>query len=214
EHTQAECDQNHLNIVLMSMATTPDRTDYITGKSPVSPLPDLKRGIEKLNEVGAGIIAVPCNTAHTFYPEISAVSRAPILNIVEETVFHAKQKGACRLGILATNGTVRSLSYQRVCRDNGLSCVFPDEVDQSVLMTVIYDRIKKARKPDFPQVQSVIRHLTERGCDMMILGCTELSLIPDSLFSPYPVLDSLHVLALRSILSCGGTPIGFSPIYQ
>ena len=39
EHTKASCDQDHIDIILSSRATTPDRTDYILGKSDKSPLP-------------------------------------------------------------------------------------------------------------------------------------------------------------------------------
>lgn len=214
EHTKAECDQDHLDIILMSMATIPDRTDFIIGKSFTSPLPAMEKGVERLQNAGAEIIAIPCNTAHSFYPEISAFSRVPVINMVEETVYLAKKIGSCRLGVLATNGTFRSLCYQNACRANGLDCVFPDEIDRNFLMDVIYERIKKARKPDYPGIQTVVRHLAERGCDAIVLACTELSLLPKSLFYPYPVIDSLCVLAFRSILSCGGISTGVPEIYQ
>ena len=39
EHTLASRDQDHIDIILSSHATTPDRTDYILGRSNESPLP-------------------------------------------------------------------------------------------------------------------------------------------------------------------------------
>ena len=37
-HTAASCDQDHLDIILSSRATTPDRTAYIIGDSDENPL--------------------------------------------------------------------------------------------------------------------------------------------------------------------------------
>ena len=39
EHTLAKCDQDHIDLLLTSRATTPDRTAYILGQSDENPLP-------------------------------------------------------------------------------------------------------------------------------------------------------------------------------
>ena len=36
-HTKAERDQDHIDIILSSRASTPDRTDFILGRSADSP---------------------------------------------------------------------------------------------------------------------------------------------------------------------------------
>ena len=38
-HTKAQRDQDHIDIILSSRASTPDRTDFILGRSTDSPLP-------------------------------------------------------------------------------------------------------------------------------------------------------------------------------
>ena len=129
-HTEALCDQDHLDIVLISKASIPDRTDYILGKSEESPLPAMTEGVKKLAEAGAQMIAVPCNTAHYFYDEIERFSPVPILNIVKETVSLAKSIGIRKLGIMATAGTVLSGTYQKVCASLGVEPVLPCEASQ------------------------------------------------------------------------------------
>ena len=74
EHTKAARDQDHLDIVLVSKASIPDRTEFILGKSPDSPLPSMAEGVRSLAQAGAELIAVPCNTAHYFYDEIFWIS--------------------------------------------------------------------------------------------------------------------------------------------
>ena len=84
-HTLAECDQQHLNIILSSRADTPDRTAFILGKSQENPLGAMKREVSKLIGAGADIVAIPCNTAHYFYDSISAEASVPVINIIRQT---------------------------------------------------------------------------------------------------------------------------------
>ena len=102
--------------MLISGADIPDRSEFILGKSDRSPLPLMKEDVLKLASVGAELIAIPCNTAHYFFDELSAVSPVPVLNIVRETVALAKKSGAKKLGILATTGTIAAHAYQEACR--------------------------------------------------------------------------------------------------
>ena len=215
EHTAAKCDQDHIDVVLISGASVPDRTEFITGKSVISPLPAMKTGIHKLCATGADIIAVPCNTAHYFYNEMAKESSVPVLNIIEETVKQAKKAGAKKLGIMATKGTVSAGSYQHTCAQYGMDFAVPSESSTKLLMDIIYGCVKCAKEPDAAKLRYVAGELSDCGCDMLILGCTELSLIrageicPDCRF-----LDSLLVLAKVSIEKCGAIPCGFDEIYN
>lgn len=215
EHTKASCDQEHIDVVLLSGASIPDRTEFITGKSKVSPMPAMKAGIHKLCTAGAEIIAIPCNTAHYFYSEISKDSPVPVLNIIEETVKQAKKVGAKKLGIMATDGTVKSGSYQKVCEEHGMDYVIPSEKSQAALMDIIYGSVKCAKAPDTDKFRAVAHELCDAGCDMLILGCTELSLLDAPKICPEcRFMDSLLVLAKVSIEKCGAIPFGFEEIYN
>lgn len=215
EHTKASCDQEHIDIVLLSGASIPDRTEFITGKSKISPLPAMKAGIHKLCTAGADIIAIPCNTAHYFYSEINKDSPVPVLNIIEETVKQAKKAGIKKIGIMATDGTVKSCSYQTVCEEHGVDYVIPREKSQASLMDIIYGCVKCAKAPDTDKFRAVAHELCDAGCDAIVLGCTELSLLDAAKICPEcRFMDSLLVLAKISIENCGALPFGFDEIYN
>jgi aspartate racemase len=55
---------------------------------------------------------------------------------------------------------------------------------------------------------TVANALLDQGCEKLVLGCTELSLIKPYLNPKELFTDSLEVLALRTILACKKTPIG------
>ena len=134
---------------------------------------------------------------------------------MRETVSLAAALGVRRLGILATTGTVLTGAYPQAAREYGIECIMPDFSGQRALMSLIYDTIKTASAPDYTAFYEIADDLMEKGCDALILGCTELSLIPkDARYEAYPFIDSLLVLAARAIVACGKTPCGFPEIYR
>lgn len=209
-HTPAVRDQDHLDIILSSRASTPDRTAYILGESEEDPFAAMERDAEMLVQYGATLLAIPCNTAHYFYDRLARSLPVPILNMVRLTVRRAKAEGCRSLGVLATSGTVDSHTYQRLCRAEGLECVLPSPENQKALMEIIYGQIKSGRRADMALFMRVADELRAAGCERAVLGCTELSLIKrdEGLDDPF-FLDSTEVLAREALLACGITPIGF-----
>lgn len=128
--TDAKTDQEHIDMVIANRATTPDRTDYIIGKSDVSPVDVLKKDAKRLENFGSDFIVITCNTAHFFYNEISEEVSIPVLNIIEETIKHAKEKNHKKLGILATTGNINTKLYQNMCEKYDVDYLVLDEEKQ------------------------------------------------------------------------------------
>lgn len=209
QHTLAHKDQDHIDIVISSRATTPDRTAYILGQSTDDPFTQMARDAEMLVEYGATLLTIPCNTAHYFYDQLTASLSVPILNMVQLTVRHAKAMGCTKLGILATSGTVDSFTYQRMCQAEGVDFAVPSAEHQASLMHIIYGQIKSGLAPDMQAFVEIADDLRNAGCEYAVLGCTELSLIKRDYQLDKFFLDSSEVLAFETILACGKTPIGF-----
>lgn len=201
--TDAKSDQEHIDMVISSRATTPDRTAYILGKSDVNPIGAMIEDAKKLVAFGADIIAIPCNTAHYFYDQLAAAVNVPILNIVEESVACLKAGGISKFGLLATDGTVISKTYQKYCEAHDITCVVPDAPHQARVMEIIYDQIKMGKKVNMESFYEISHYMRSLGCERLILGCTELSLIKrDEKLGDF-YTDSLECLALATIRACG-----------
>ncbi len=209
EHTAATCDQDHIDVLLSSRASTPDRTAFITGKSDKNPLPVMIRDARYLESCNVSAIVIPCNTAHYFIDEIRHAVSVPVPSIITETVAHIKRAGYKKAGILATDGTLRARSYQIECERKGLGWEVPSAEDQAALMELIYGDVKQGGAIDTDKFKRICRALFDRGCDTLILGCTELSLIKRILDDDSGLTDSLEVLAYTAIKLCGKTPCGF-----
>lgn len=209
-HTHAQSDADHIDMIISSRATTPDRTAFILGHSKCDPLPIMIEEAHRLTAAGADLLVIPCNTAHYFYEGLQRACSIPIVNIIEETVKALHAAGIRRFGLLATEGTARSGAYARISASFGMECLLPTQAEQEILSAIIYDEVKQNRTPDPVRLEAVASALLARGCERLVLGCTELSLLKPHLQKQECYLDALEVLALRTILACQKTPIGFS----
>ena len=209
EHTQASCDQEHIDIVLSSSATTPDRTGFILGNTEDNPCPRMIEDAKKLVDFGCNVIAIPCNTAHYFYSELQENISVPIINIIYETVKFCSDNGAKSIGIMATDGTVKTETYQRMAKQFGIECVVPSENNQKRVMDIIYGSVKQGKPVDMREFNKVSAELRKMGADKIILGCTELSIIKKQYNLDSYYIDALEILCWRSIEYFGKTAIGF-----
>ena len=160
---------------------------------------------------GATVLAIACNTAHYFYDSIAAAVSVPVLNIMEDTAACLAADGIRCAGILATDGTVLSHSYEKYLDAHGIRCVLPSSENQMQIMQIIYGQIKKGQHADMRRFRACAKELFDLGAERIILGCTELSLIKrEEHLSPHRAfLDSMEVLAKATVLACGKEPIGF-----
>ena len=206
--TEATKDQDHINMLVSNHATIPDRTDYILGKSQNSPLNVMIDDAKMLQNAGCDFIVLPCNTAHYFFDGIKNAIEIPFLNIIEETVDYCIEniENVKKLGIMATEGTLKSNTYGMIAEKRNLKCVSPSDEMQNKITSIIYDKIKAGKNVTKEEFVSIIDYLKSQGCDAVILGCTELSVAFENLKlkEEYPyVVDSLTVLAERSVIKAG-----------
>ncbi len=74
KRTAAAADQDHIPILLWNNPRIPPRTEAILGRGPSS-LPALLRGVRILERGGAGLIVMPCITAHFWASPIRKFAR-------------------------------------------------------------------------------------------------------------------------------------------
>lgn len=185
--TKALKDQDHLNIILLSHSSIPDRTAYILKESDESPYPYLLEDCRTLERMGAKMIVIPCNTSHYFYEKLQDEINIPISNMIKNTAVYIKKLGYKKVAILATTGTIKSNLYQSELEKYNIEYVLPE---QSIIMEIIYDYIKAGKKVPESLWKKAIDSLEVDG---YILGCTELSLLKKELRLDEKYIDPLEV---------------------
>ena len=208
-HTRALRDCDHINFLLSSRADTPDRSSFILGQSSDDPTGAMIEEALRLERAGAEVIAIPCNTAHYFYDSICNEVSIPVLNIIRETAKYCKSSGLTKIAVLATEGTASSGAYQKFLDEYEIEVLPLTSDEQSVITHIIFDQIKSGAEPDLKSFLRVSNSLIARGAQLIILGCTELSLIKKQNPLPEYFIDSLELLALSAIVECGKEPINF-----
>ena len=201
--SDAATDQEHMEVILHSKPQIPDRTRYILGQSIDNPLPQMAAAGRGLAAQGAEILAIPCITAHYFQNQLEAEVGVPILHAIEETALYLEQAGIACVGILATDGTLASRLFQSCLAEHGIDCIVPGEEDQKAVMHLIYENVKAGKSVEFPLFEAVSGRLFVRGAQVILLACTELSLIKRDYVLKPGFLDVLEVLARKAVLCCG-----------
>jgi len=201
--SDAKTDQEHIEILLHSRPQIPDRTRYIIGKSTQNPVPQMIEVGKELAGCGAEVIAIPCITAHYFQKKMEQYIGVPIINAIEETAFYLKQAKILTIGIMATDGTIQSGLFQKALDAKGIGCVIPDSVRQQKVMHIIYDNIKAGEPVEMPLFQEVSAQLFDSGAQVVLLACTELSLMKRDYQLGTDFLDVMEILARKAVLSCG-----------
>jgi aspartate racemase len=207
EKTDARCDQEHLDMMILSHATMPDRTRAIMEGRTEELFQLLLKDALTLEANGAGVIAIPCNTSHVLADRLQEEISVPIINMIRETAAHIAglfPKKDVKIGILATDGTINTGLYQKELQKAGLTPVVPGEQSQKLVMKLIYDGIKNGGEIDFADFLTIQEELRKEACDAAILACTELSCFKEQYKLPLYYIDAMDILTVQSILSCGG----------
>lgn len=202
--TDANCDQENVDMVITNRCSTYDRTDYILGKSENNPVDTLIDDAKKLEKIGANILAITCNTAHYFYNEIQKNVNIQVINMIEKTTKYTKDKGYKKVCILGTKGTIYTNLYQKCLEKCNIDYMVLNEKYQNDLMDIIYNDIKAGNYYNIKKFENIISYVKNNGCDCVILGCTELSILKNknNLDGEF-YIDSLETLAREVIKYCG-----------
>nr|MBP3598556.1 amino acid racemase [Eubacterium sp.] len=201
--TDVTRDQEHPRLLLTSIPDTPDRTEFILGKSNESPLPHMVRAGRQLAEMGADFVTIPCVTAQYFYEELVDALPVPVISLCGNVAEDVAAKGIRKVGLLATSGTIESKVLEQEFAKAGVEAMVPEAAEQELVMTVIYDQIKKGTSVNWNMVNQVRDSLLDRGAEKLILGCTELSLLKKEKELGSQYVDVLEVLAQKTVLASG-----------
>jgi len=177
--TPATRDQDHVPMVVWNVPQIPERLAAMRGEGP-SPLPAMIEGARALESVGCEALAVACNTAHHWADELRSAVGIPLLHIAEVAVeaLAEREPRPGTVGLLATPGTLRSGFYQRALEAQGFRVQWPDDREQLEGIDAAIREVKANRaSAGRPLFEGVAQAMLQRGCGVLVLGCTELPLM-------------------------------------
>jgi aspartate racemase len=154
-----------------------------------------------LVRAGAELLICPDNTLHQALDLVREQSPAPWLHIAEEVAAVAAKRRFEHLGILGTRYLMEGPVYPVKLTARGIAHEIPDPADRERINSIIfndlvYGRVGQSSKQYF---QGVIEALAVRGCDAVVLGCTEIPLLITEADSRLPAIDSTRTLARAAL---------------
>lgn len=194
-NTAAKCDNEHIDMVVLSHASMPDRTKCIIENKGGEFLEVIKKDFKILEDIGVEAVAIPCNTSHYFFDEFKKFTGLRIINMIEETILEVKKRGIEKIAVFGTLGTLNSKVYEKYANQHGILVKEVSPEDKQSVMDIIYD-IKETNCLDGRRFVDIL----SRYCDdetVGIIACTELSLL--DIPKDINTIDALDVLVKRSI---------------
>ena len=156
---------------------------------------------EKLARAGADFFICPDNTIHQALEKVRERSPKPWLHIAQVVAAEGIRKGYSCLGILGTRYLMEGPVYPAQLKAQGIDHRVPDDKERLRVDSIIFDELVKAqfKTESRREFVAIIERLKGRGCDAVVLGCTEIPLLISPADSPLPVLDSTRLLARAAL---------------
>ena len=194
--TPAQDDNDHVHMIIDNNPKVPSRIAALIEGTGESPLPTLCTMARRLESAGANILAMPCNTAHNYLADIRQAVVIPFLDMIELTALQVKRMelNHRRVGLLASTAVKQLGLYDKALANADIQAVYPAR--QAELMALI----KAVKRGDTGadvrrEFIRIADQLLSHDSDLIVIACTELSVLADSLDETAPVIDALEVLA-------------------
>jgi aspartate racemase len=159
------------------------------------------RETEIVAKAGAQLAICPDNSAHLAFKHVVSRSPIPWLHIAEEVAKAAVRDGYQHAALLGTRFTMTGPVYPEMFEKFALKISTPAEVDQKIVDEIIFKELVNGIFSEASRLRynEVIYRMKVRGCDCVILGCTEIPLLVRSDDCPLPALDSTRLLARAAV---------------
>ncbi len=156
---------------------------------------------EVLARAGADFCILPDNVAHHALPIVESNSPIPWLNMIALVADSFAEKQWERVGLIGTRHVMSGSTYQTMLGLRGIRLLVPNEqhaaaIDQIIFREAIFGKVSEASTR---LVHEALNDLHDRGCEAVILGCSEAPLLLAVQDSTLPIIDPVEILTEAAI---------------
>lgn len=167
----------------------------------------LSKRVLDFDKLNVSYVVLACNTAHLLFPELSSISKAEFVSMIDAVCDAVFTKGLRKVGILATPSTLSAGLYQKALTERCIEYILPKQNEISRIEAIIRSVIAgETKRSDSVTLTNIANNLVSKGAEGIILGCTELPLIFPKDFSVC-VFDSIEITSrflLTNYYDAGG----------
>lgn len=160
----------------------------------------LINGLKKLENAGADVIIIDCNTVHYFFNDLQKSVKVPIINLINITVEKVISNSHKKVALLCSQASKDMGLYNVPLESNGVEVINTSDSDQrfinDAILAVMSGRVASSH---INRLSSIIDKFISNGAETVILGCTEISNIAKRLNDRFTLVDS-ELLAIEKAL--------------
>ncbi|MEO1130066.1 MAG: amino acid racemase [Planctomycetota bacterium] len=161
----------------------------------------LAESAHALHAAGADFCVLPDNALHHAVPLAEPDSPIPWLSMIDLAADAVQSNGCRTLGLIGTKLVTNGSTYQTALGLRGMHLLVPEEervdaIDRIIFTEAVFGRVRPESRRSVAQA---IGELGQRGCDALILGCSEASLLVTPEESSLPVIDPVELLAEAAV---------------
>lgn len=156
----------------------------------------------RLERGGADFFLICTNTMHKVAEQVQDMVHIPLLHIADATAESLKRDQVNKIGLLGTSFTMEQDFYRgRLIDKHGIDVIAPNAEDREMVHNIIYKelclgQIKSESKVEYLRV---VKDLTKKGCQGVILGCTEIGMLINQADTDTPLYDTTRIHAAKAV---------------
>lgn len=156
----------------------------------------------RLERAGADFIVICTNTMHKVAPAVQSKISIPLVHIAEATADELEKHRIAKVALLGTKYTMTQDFYKAKLIDRGIEVLVPEENEIETVNSIIYDELclgiisEKSRA----EYVRIVKKLSQRGAQGVILGCTEIGLLLRQSDTETPLFDTTVIHATKAAM--------------
>ncbi len=156
----------------------------------------------QLEAGGAELIILCTNTIHLVSDYIIEATKLPFLHIADATGSAIKSSQIGKVALLGTRFTMEKDFYtKKLTEEYDLEVCIPNASERQIINDIIYNELVRGQFKDYSreQIINIINRLQGEGAQGVIMGCTELPILIDSLDISIPSFDTSKIHAHKAV---------------
>ncbi len=209
----ARDDADHIPLIVDQNPQVPSRIAALIEGTGEDPSPVLAKMARRLESAGAKALVMPCNTAHAYTSAIRSAVDIPFLSMVDVTARAiAVQYPGATVGLLASPAVKLTGVFEPAFEAVGLQPLYARDQD-SMLQAIRRLKQNGADTGARETTMQAAKALRASGADIVLVGCSEFSLLAPAIAAEGATIDSLDALVATTISfsQSGDTAQGVSP---
>ena len=162
----------------------------------------LAKACVSIEKAGADFLLICTNTMHIVVPQIQKNLSIPLLHIADATAKELLAQEVTKVGLLGTAFTMEQDFYKgRLEKKYRIEVLTPNHKDRQIIHNIIYQElclgiINNDSKKEYLRI---INHLSEKGAQGIILGCTEIGLLVKQAHTSVTLFDTTSIHAKAAV---------------